>query len=68
MHNNHCKLNTKSHGHDGWCIEPDLEYYICYTVYITETQGERTAQTVDFLPKEVTMSFQSSQELVTQAA
>jgi hypothetical protein len=38
------------HGQDGWYIGPALEYYRCYTVYITKTRGERVVETVDFPP------------------
>jgi hypothetical protein len=29
-----------SHEQDGWYIEPALEHYRCYTVYITKTRSE----------------------------
>jgi hypothetical protein len=36
------------HGQDGWYIAPELEYYRCYTVYITKTRSSRVVETVDF--------------------
>jgi hypothetical protein len=54
------------HGHDGWYIGPALEHYRCYTVYITETRGERIVETVEFFPEK--LPFPSAQELATQAA
>jgi hypothetical protein len=41
------------HGQDGWYIGPALEHYRCYTVYITETRGERVVETVDPPPKKL---------------
>jgi hypothetical protein len=56
------------HGQDGWHIEPALEHYRCYTVYITKTWGERIVETVDFSPEEFTLPFPSPKDLATQAA
>jgi hypothetical protein len=56
------------HGQDGWYIDPTLEHYRCYTVYITKTRSERVVETVDLPPTEVPIPFQSSKELETQAA
>jgi hypothetical protein len=56
------------HGQDGWYIGPALEHYRCYTVYITKTKGNRIVETVDFLPKKITLPFPSSQDVATQAA
>jgi hypothetical protein len=36
------------HGQDGWYIEPAMEHYRCYTVYITKTRSSRIVETVDF--------------------
>jgi hypothetical protein len=56
------------HGTDGWYIGPALEHYLCYTVYITKTRGERVVETVDFFPEEFKLPFPSAQDLATQAA
>jgi hypothetical protein len=53
-------------GQDGWYIGPDLEHYRCYTLY-TKTRSEGIVVTVELFSTEVEMSFQSSQDLVTQA-
>jgi hypothetical protein len=45
------------HGQAGWYIGPALEHYRCYTVYITKTRGDRIVETVDFLPKKITLPF-----------
>jgi hypothetical protein len=56
------------HGQDGWYIGPALEHYRCYTVYTTNTRGERIVETVDFFPENFTLPFPSAQDLATQAA
>jgi hypothetical protein len=56
------------HGQDGWYIGPALEHYWCYSVYITNTRGERVVETVEFPPKKITLPFPSAQCLATQAA
>jgi hypothetical protein len=56
------------HGQDGWYIGPALEYYRCYTVYITKTRGDRILETVEFFPEKFTLPFPSAQDLATQAA
>jgi hypothetical protein len=56
------------HGQDGWYIEPALEHYRCYTVYITKTRSNRTVETVEFPPHKFKLPFPSSSELATQAA
>jgi hypothetical protein len=56
------------HGQDGWYIGPTLKHYRCYTVYITNTRGERIVETVDFFPEKFTLPFPSPQDLATQAA
>jgi hypothetical protein len=53
------------HGKDGWYIEPALEHYRCYTVYITKTRGERVVETVDFSPENFKLPFPSAQDLST---
>jgi hypothetical protein len=56
------------HGQDGWYLGPALKHYICYTVYITKTRGDRIVETVDFFPEKITLPFPSPQDLETQAA
>jgi hypothetical protein len=56
------------HVQDGWYLGPALEHYICYTVYITKTQGDRIVETVEFFPEKFTLPFPSPQDLATQAA
>jgi hypothetical protein len=56
------------HGQDGWYIEPALEHYRCYTVYITETRSNRIVETVEFFPNKFILPFPSSHDLATQAA
>jgi hypothetical protein len=56
------------HGQDGWYVGPSLEHYLCYTVYITKTRGNRIVETVDFSPKKIILPYPSSQDLTTQAA
>jgi hypothetical protein len=56
------------HGQDGWYIDPALEHYRCYTVYIIKTRSERVVETVDFVATEVPLPSPSSRELATQAA
>jgi hypothetical protein len=48
-------------GKDGWYIGPALEYYRCYTVYITKTREECIVETVLFYSQEIhiTISFSS---------
>jgi hypothetical protein len=55
------------YGQDGWYIGPALEYYQCYTVYITKTRGKRVVETVEFSQK-ITLPFPSAQDLATKAA
>jgi hypothetical protein len=54
------------HEQDGWYIGQALEHYRCYTVYMAKTRSEQFLEMVDFPPTEVTMTFQSSQDLATQ--
>jgi hypothetical protein len=61
------RRNWAPHGLDGWYIGPALEYYRCYTVYITKTRGNRIVETVEFSPK-IHLPFPSSQDMATQAA
>jgi hypothetical protein len=56
------------HGQDGWYIGPALEYYRCYTVYITKTRSSRVVETVEFFPYKFKLPFPSSSYLATQAA
>jgi hypothetical protein len=56
------------HGQDGWYIGPALQHYRCYTVYITETRGERVVETVDFFPENFKLPFPSAQDLATKEA
>jgi hypothetical protein len=56
------------HGQDGWYIGPALEYYRCYTVYITKTRSNRIVETIEFPPDKFTLPFPSYRELATQAA
>jgi hypothetical protein len=56
------------HGQDRWYIGPALENYRCYTVYITNTRGERVVETVEFFPKNFKLPFPSAQDLATKAA
>jgi hypothetical protein len=56
------------HGQDGWYIGPAMEYYRCYTVYITKTRSNRIVETVEFSPHQFKIPFPSSSDLATQAA
>jgi hypothetical protein len=56
------------HGKDGCYIGPALEHYRCYTVYITETRGDRIVETVEFFHEKFTLPFPSAQDLAIQAA
>jgi hypothetical protein len=56
------------HGHDRWYIGPALEYYRCYTVYITKTRGDRIVETVEFFPEKIILPFPLAQDLATQVA
>jgi hypothetical protein len=62
------RRNWAPHGKDGWYIGPALEHYRGYTVYITNTRGDRIVETVDFFPEKVTLPFPSAQYYATQAA
>jgi hypothetical protein len=53
---------------DGWYIGLALEHYICYTVYVNITRGERVVETVECFPENFKLPFSSTQELATQAA
>jgi hypothetical protein len=56
------------HGLDGWYLGPALEHYICYTVYITKTRGNRIVEKVDFFPEKFTLPFPTPQDQATKAA
>jgi hypothetical protein len=56
------------HGQDGWYVGPSLEYYRCYTVYISKTRSNRIMETVEFFPQKIILPFPSSHDLATQAA
>jgi hypothetical protein len=45
------RITWAPHCQDGWYIEPPLEHYRCYTVYINKTRGERVVETVEFFPE-----------------
>jgi hypothetical protein len=55
------------HGQDGWYIGPALEHYRCYTVYITNTSGERIVETVEFFRENFKLPFPSAKVLATKA-
>jgi hypothetical protein len=63
-----CRRTWAPYGDDGWSIDPALEHYRCYSVYITKTRSERAVETVDFPPTEVPVPFPPPKELATQAA
>jgi hypothetical protein len=56
------------HGQDGWYIEPALEHYRCYTVYITDKKIKQDSGNSQFPPHKFKLPFPSSSELATRAA
>jgi hypothetical protein len=57
-----------AHGADGWYISHAPEHYRCYQVYVTKTRSQRTADTVEFFPPNVSMPKTSSSDRATFAA
>jgi hypothetical protein len=57
-----------AHGVDGWYISHAPEHYRCYQVYVTTTRSQRTADTVEFFPTNVSMPKTSSSDRATFAA
>ena len=50
------------HALEGYYLCPALDHYKCHRIYIPETRGVRTADTVEFHPKHCKMPYASSIE------
>ncbi len=52
------------HGIDGWYLGPALNSYHCYTVWATDTQAQRIADTIVWLPSTIPMPTASSTDYI----
>jgi hypothetical protein len=51
VHEIHSRRRTWApRGQYGWYIEPPLEHYRCYILYITKTWSAHIVETVEFFP------------------
>ena len=57
-----------AHSINAWYLGPDLHHYRCYHVYISETHGERIADTVVWFPTKGRTPISSSTDLAIAAA
>ena len=57
-----------AHAVNAWYLGPALHHYLCYHVYISETRGERTANTVVWFPTKGRTPISSSTDLAIAAA
>ena len=48
------------HAMEGYYLGPAMDHYKCHRIYISETKGERTSDTVEFHPKFCKMPYASS--------
>ena len=49
------RMSWGDHGKEGWYTGPALQHYRNYTMYVKETNSERTSNTVEFFPSKLTM-------------
>jgi hypothetical protein len=67
VHDKHHKT-WALHGLSGWYLGPAIDHYRCYTTWITDTQGIRVSDTVDFFPAHVPKPQTSSANKALDAA
>ena len=69
-----CTKNPRSGAHgppktvNSWYLSPALHHYLCYHVYISETRGERIANTVVWFTTKGRTPTSSSTDLATEEA
>ena len=68
----HVKPNSSEswqfHGKEGWTIGTSMEHYRCYKCFIPETNRERDADTVDFIPNKIPFPKVSTDDYLRQIA
>ena len=61
------RLTWDYHATEGFYLGPAMDHYRCHRIYIKETRGERTSDTIQFLPTHCKMPYASSIDEVLAA-
>lgn len=51
-------------GSNGWYVGPAMEHYRCYMCYVTNTRGFRICDTVDFFPRNITITLETTSQQI----